>query len=305
MKHKNIFRRGSLGLVLSLLCVFGFSSAVTALGSQQNPQAGSTGLQGTISSPAPTTAATISVPVNGRTFTETPITVSGVCTTGLLVKIFSNNIFVGSAQCIGGSFSLQISLFSGQNDLIARVYDALDQAGPDSNKVTVTFQDAQFTAFGEHVTLSSGYAKLGANPGSELQWPIILSGGSGPYAISVDWGDSSAAGLKSVPFAGDFDLTHIYQSAGIYRVIIKATDINGQTAYLQLVGVGNGKAAQSTNGTGSNTTTIIKRVFVWWPFLIVFPLILVAFWLGTRYELQSIHRQLDKQNSAYDQELRR
>jgi hypothetical protein len=304
MTIKQTVRRSFYSLLLGLTIAFGLVSAVHAqLGSQQNPQSDLTGLQGTIPSPAPTTAATISLPVNGRTFTATPITVSGLCSTGLLVKVFSNNIFIGSVQCANGSFSLQVDLFSGQNDIVARVYDALDQAGPDSNTVSVTFENAQFAAFGQRVTMTSKYAKRGANPGSQLTWPIILSGGTGPYALSIDWGDGTAASLKSVPFPGSVDITHVYQSAGVYRVIVKATDVNGQVAFLQLVGVANGQVTQDgTAATSAGGNTVTKTVFVWWPFAVLFVLIILAFWLGTRYELQAIHRQIEKQTEFYNRD---
>src|SRR5579862_8573775 len=156
----NTGRALALGLILLL--------AVPALAEAANPppQSGSVGLEGTISTAPPTHGATIAVPGNGAVFTSVPITVSGLCPTGLLVKIFDNNVFVGSTLCAHGSYSLQIDLFSGRNDLIARVYDALDQAGPDSNTVTVTFNDAQFLQFGPQLTLTSAYAERGAPPGS-------------------------------------------------------------------------------------------------------------------------------------------
>ncbi len=303
MKHLNL-KRSFLVLTLGLGMAFGSLGGASALGSSNPNQSDTTGLQGTISSPAPKNAPTISLPVNGRTFTSTPITVSGLCNTGLLVKVFSNSIFVGSVQCSGGSFSLQIDLFSGQNDLVVRQYDSLDQSSPDSNTVTVTFQDGQLASFGQRVSLTSIYAKRGANPGTQLSWPIILSGGTGPYAISIDWGDSSAADLRSVPFAGEIDITHVYQSAGVYRVVVKATDANGQAAFLQLVGVGNGKVTQGTTGTG-NSTTIIKREFIWWPFVFILPLLALTFWLGKRYELQAIHHQIEKQTELYNSDLQR
>jgi hypothetical protein len=258
------------------------------------------GLEGTVPSPPPTQAATIGVPGNGQTFKATPITISGLCKTGLLVKIFSNNIFIGAASCANGSYSLQADLFSGRNDLVARVYDSLDQAGPDSNVVTVTYADTQFVAFGTRVSLSSTFAQLGADPGKELIWPIILSGGVGPYAISVDWGDGTAPSLQSESFPGNINIKHVYKNAGVYRVVVKATDANGTAAFLQLVGVANGKVSQATgtgsatnsggvNGTGNNKTTII-----WWPMLLLLPLIVSSFWLGRRHELFSIRKQLEK-----------
>lgn len=262
------------------------------------PGNGSIGLEGTISSPPPKQGATISSPGNGSNFTAVPITVNGLCPNGLLVKLFSNNVFVGSVECNNGSYSLQVDLFSGQNELVARVYDALDQAGPDSNTVTVRYTDTNFLQFGTSVSLSSIYAKKGANPGEVLEWPIILSGGTGPYAISVDWGDNSPTDLLSQPFAGNITLKHTYKSAGIYKIIIKATDKNASTAFLQLVGVANGKAAQGS-ATGTNTNSSITKVIViWWPMLLLLPLIPLAFWSGQRNELYVLRKKLERTRSG-------
>ncbi len=284
------------------LCTLVLSTPLaSALGSQQNPQSGSVGLQGTVASPPPTQAATIGVPGNGQTFTSMPITISGLCKTGLLVKVYSNNIFVGAAYCVGGSFSLQANLFSGRNDLVARVYDSLDQAGPDSNTVSVTFNDVQFAQFGTRVTLTSSFAQLGADPGKELDWPIILSGGFGPYAVSTDWGDGTSPTLQSELFPGNITVKHVYNSAGIYKVIVKATDKNGTVAFLQLVGVANGKVSQSvtggaagaSSGTGTGLSTT-KTNIIWWPMLLLLPLIFSSFWLGRRHELFSLRKQLER-----------
>lgn len=264
----------------------------------ENPQQGSIGLEGKVSTDPPRQGATITSPGNGATFGSVPITVTGLCPNGLLVKIFSNNVFVGAVQCEGGSYSVQVDLFTGQNQLVARVFDALDQPGPDSNVVTVTFNDPQFIQFGTRVSLSSIFAKRGANPGEVLVWPIILSGGTGPYAISIDWGDGTPPDLMSQPTAGNIDIRHTYKSAGVYKVLIKATDANGTTAYLQLVGVANGKVGQSAAaGAGGNSQTVIKEI-IWWPAAAMLPLIGATFWVGRRHELYTLRKQLEKQRSA-------
>ena len=292
----------ALSLTLSLTAL---APSVSALGSSQNPQNGSVGLEGRVAAPPPTTAATIATPGNGQTVSKVPITVSGLCTTGLLVKIFSNNIFIGSAQCTGGSYSVSVNLFSGQNNLVARVYDALDQSGPDSNTIVVTFNDAQFVQVGTRVTLYSSYAQLGAPPGSELSWPITISGGIGPYALSVDWGDGTAPSLQSVSFAGPMNVTHVYKAAGIYKVIIQATDHNGTTAFLQLVGEGTGSVSQATQGsaststgtggTGSTSNSISPWLYI--PIIMLFPLIATTFWLGRRHELFVLRKKLERTRS--------
>ena len=268
--------------------------AVAFAGPKQFPDqtsSGSVGLQGTISSAPPSRGATITTPGNGAVFTDVPITIAGLCPSNVLVKVFSNNVFIGSALCINGSYSLQGNLFSGQNDLVARVYDALDQAGPDSNIVTVTYNDATFAQFGTHVQLTSVYAERGAPPQQQLDWPIILSGGNGPYAISIDWGDGSPTDLISQPTTGTITIHHIYKTAGVYKIIVKATDKNGGTAFLQLVGQATG--ATQNNSKGSDTASVRTEV-LWWPALAMLPLIFAAFWVGQRHELFSLRKQLEK-----------
>lgn len=269
------------------LCIGSSASAVV------NPQDSALGLEATIPGAPPTQAATIGTPSNGQVFSSIPITVAGLCKPGLLIKVFSNNVFVGSATCdTSGSYSLKIDLFSGRNDLVSRVYDALDQQGPDSNVVSVTFNDAQFIQFGSHVSVSSNYARLGANPGSVLSWPIIISGGRSPYALSVDWGDGNGNDLQTVTFAGQMNITHTYSQAGVYTMVVKVSDANGTSAYLQLVGVGNGQISGALNGS-NQITTVTKNVVLWQPLLVTIPLLLLAFWLGQRYELYTIRRSIE------------
>lgn len=287
----------AFGISLLLAALIGavLVSPVQAAIPAPDPGSGSVGLEGTISTAPPSRGATITSPGNGASFTTMPVTVTGLCPDKLLVKLFSNNVFIGSVICAGGSYSLQVNLFPGQNELVARVYDALDQAGPDSNTVLVTYVDARFLQFGTSVTLSSDFARRGANPGSVLTWPIILSGGSGPYAISIDWGDGSPPDLLSQAFAGTFDIKHTYKAAGVYRIIIKATDQNGSTAFLQLVGVANGKVGQGAGGTGNDTNTAITRIkIIWWPMVVLLPLIVLAFWAGKKNELYALRKQLEK-----------
>jgi hypothetical protein len=204
------------------LLVLGLHSVVFAA---QQSKSGAAGIEGVIPAGPPTTAATISLPKNGQTFTTTPITVSGICQKGLLVEIFDNGVFVGSANCGTGSYSLQIDLFDGRNDLIARVYDSLNQNGPDSSTVTVFFR-SPFTTPGARPSLTTAYAKRGADPGSILTWPITLSGGTGPYAFSVDWGDNSALDLISRNSAGNLNLEHSYTQSGLFNVTVKVVDAN-------------------------------------------------------------------------------
>jgi hypothetical protein len=281
----------SLLMLSTVLVILAIAPASAVKPFPDQTSSGSVGLQGTISSAPPARGATISTPGNGAVFSVVPVTVAGLCPSNVLVKIFDNNVFVGSALCINGSYSLQINLFSGQNDLVARVYDALDQSGPDSNVVTVTYNDGQFAQFGTHVQLTSVYAERGSPPGQEITWPIILSGGTGPYAISIDWGDGMPTDLISQGAAGTITIKHTYKTAGVYKIIVKATDKNGGTAFLQLVGQATGA---TQNNSKSNSNSVVRTEVLWWPALAMLPLIFGAFWVGQRHELFSLRKQLEK-----------
>jgi len=293
-KAKSFFAYGFT--TLRFLVVIAFTATALMANSSSvyavtNPQTKSLGLQAEIPTNPPTTAATITFPSNGQIFTNLPIKVGGSCPADLLIKIFKNGIFGGSAQCANGSYSLTIDLFDGKNDLIARDYDALDQAGPDSSTVTVSYNQGGFNTTGPRVSLTSAYAKRGANPKEKLTWPITLSGGTSPYAVGVDWGDSNND-LISRSQVGDFNIEHTYDTPGIYTVIVKATDTNGNSAYLQLVAVGNGALSQTEQSSGNSVVT--KTTVLWWPMLIAVAFVGFSFWLGGRFKLENLRREADK-----------
>lgn len=257
----------------------------------QQSETNSVGLEGTITKAPPSQPARITIPSSGQVFSQVPINVSGICPNDTLIKVFKNNVFTGSANCSGGSFSLSIDLFSGANELVARVYDDLDQAGPDSSTVTVTYNDPGFGSSRSRVTLTTNFAKRGANPNETLTWPIILSGGIAPYAISVDWGDGSNE-LISKTSSGQFDISHIYKQSGAYNLIIKATDSNGASAFLQVVAIANGLASQD-NGASSSGQQIIYK-YIWWPMIIAAFFVLISYWLGRKAKLHDLERSANR-----------
>jgi hypothetical protein len=278
----------------NLLATFGAASLLVVVvplsAMAVTRQTGSVGLQGVVPGPAPSQAATIDVPRSGQSFSSLPITVSGFCVNNTTVEIYKNNVFAGSTPCQSGSYRLQIDLFDGRNDLIAREFDDLNQPGPDSATVTVNFSNPA-PALGPRVSLTSEYSKRGANPGSILNWPVTLSGGSGPYAISIDWGDKSKTDLISQQAPGLLNLQHTYAQAGVYNVLIRATDANGNAAFLQVVGIGEGPIQQSTVKSGGIITKENTKI-IWWPIIVLFVFIFVAFYVGQKNQLEAIRRRL-------------
>lgn len=267
------------------------------------PKPGGYGLQAVKKQAPPTQGATITVPSSGASFTNSPITVQGICPNDLLVQLYNNNVMVGAVMCENGSFSVQVSLFSGTNELKAAVYDGLDQTGPESNVVTVTYTDTRFTAFGQLVTLTSNYGRRSTPAGTQLTWPLQLSGGTGPYAFSIDWGDGSDPQLMSQALAGAFNIDHIYKNAGIYQVNIRVTDVNGVSAFLQLVAVSSGEANQPGTGeagNGDGSSAKQERVVVMWmPAAIALVLLFPTYWLGRRSQLVSLRNRMLKERDAF------
>ncbi len=245
--------RYSIQIVLAFLLV-GFFIFPYKSNAATQTQSGSININGIVPGPPPSTPPTIDNPVQGQNFDVKNITVSGGCIVGLLVKVFDNNIFAGSTLCqAGGTWSLQIDLNIGRNDLIARQYDTLNQSSPDSDTVTVYYvppsispsipgdnasppvQTAEF-----ELRINYDYTVIGVFPGQPFRLPISFYGGTPPYAVSIDWGDGSTS-LYSRSNSKEFVSEHIYKEAGYKTVTIKVTDAEGNTAYLQFVLVVNGR----------------------------------------------------------------
>lgn len=262
------------------------------------PRTGGYGLEATKKQAPPTIGATIVSPGAGASFSKSPITVSGICPRGLLVQIYDNDVMAGSVMCDSGSFSIEVSLFAGTNELKAIVYDDLYQAGPVSNIVTVTFMDTNFTRFGDLMTLTSNYGRRSAANDTPLVWPLQLSGGMGPYAFSIDWGDGSEPQLLSQAFAGLININHVYKKAGIYRVNVNAADSNSVKAFLQVVAVSNGEAVAVDDAKKAEPAEQ-KTTILWAPTIVAFLLLLPAYWLGRRSQLVTIRHKLTKERDQY------
>jgi hypothetical protein len=274
----------------AVLLSFTFS-AEAALGDPAvNPQAGSVAVSGKMAGPPPKEGATILQPTNGQRFGTLPVTVSGTCPKGLIVEIYKNNIFAGSTVCEdAGNFSLLIDLVDGQNILIARVFDALNQAGPDSNSVTVFYDRpvpvGSVAGAVTQLVLNSDTKWKGVNPGVEIGWPVEVIGGTAPYAISWDWGDAVITPI-SRPSAGYFDANHTYAKPGNYKSIVRASDVRGQRAYLQVMTIVHGEISPSITQPFGGVLAIA------WPLLIMAVLIIISFYLGEKYEKKKLRGSL-------------
>jgi hypothetical protein len=295
------FGVGTYSLVIGVLAALLITAPAHALNPTPipTPKSSSYGLEATKTQSPPETPPTISTPGSGASYGTSPITVSGVCQTDLLVQVYNNGVLAGSIICTNGSYTLQVTLYLGQNDLTAFQYDDLEQASPISNSVSVTYTSPSLAAFGTSITLTSNYGRRAANPGSTLTWPLILAGGSGPYAFSIDWGDGTSPELKSQPLPGEINISHVYKQAGLYKVTVKVTDVNGVSAFIQLTAVANGQPAATTASDSKNTSTTYVTKVMWFPAVIVALLLLPTYWIGRRSQLVTLHRKLEKEMAEY------
>ena len=238
-------------------------------------ESGMVGIEGIVPGPAPSSAPVITSPIDESHFEESPITVSGTCASNLLIRLYINDVFSGSAICINSKFSIESDISAGENVMFARAYDDLDQAGPNSSSVTV-YLDSKETG---RLTLKSSFARRSADPREELSWPLHISGGSAPYAVSIDWGDGRTS-LISVLNEGEFSAHHTYLYSGIYKVVVRAVDISENRAVLQLIAVSRGTAfAPDLTGSSKKVETVVA----WQPLVLFILFMISTFWLGSRY----------------------
>lgn len=289
-----------LGSVVALLVLL--TSPVNAAINQippPDPQPGSYGIEATKPKAPPIEGASISTPASGASFTTSPVTVRGVCPDELLVQVHNNGVMVGAVMCKDGSFEIEVSLFAGVNELTAHVYDELYQTGPVSNIATVNYTNAQFTAFGELITLTSQYGRRSAMTNNTLTWPLQISGGTGPYAFSVDWGDGSQVQLISQLSQGNINISHSYSRAGIYSVNIRVVDANGVSAFLRAVAVSNGKVDESLSAQQDDDSSVAVIKILWEPIIIAVVLLILAFWLGRKSQVVSLRSKMERERDSF------
>jgi hypothetical protein len=288
-EHTSYIPLITMVLMVGILLVnFSVSSFVAA---SPGPQAGSIGLTGEVPAVPPKLGATITSPHDQQHFGTSPIPITGTCPLNTLVEVYKNNIFAGSTPCDAkGSYSIDIDLLYGQNILTVQVYDILNQAGPVSAPTTV-FYDARPPVPAALTLLNLGATQLllntdavyrGTFPGQSLNVPVTVIGGTAPFAINVQWGDSNNNVIPRSDNA-TFNATHTYQKAGTYKITFQATDAGQQTAFLTVAAIVNGQPAPIAS-TNNSTKAKLNKLLVLWPlYAIVFTLV-TSFWIGERHE---------------------
>ena len=122
--------------------------------------------------------------------------------------------------------------------------------------------------------------------GQTVKLPIRVTGGTLPYALSINWGDG-ITDLKSVLDREYHIYEHTYHTAGIVGVTLKTTDAAGVASFLNTVVEVNGKApigaapttfGNITSGLGSIWTE--APVPLYWAAVAL----VLGFWFGDIFQ---------------------
>lgn len=275
------------------LSVFSIVSAYAAVPAV-NPQSGSVGLSGSVPGPPPSTSATIVLPPSGNVTDSVPDTITGTCTPGDFVSITDNGSFAGATTCSAhGTYSIPVDLFDGNNAVVAQISDALGQYGPNSVTINIRYNAPEVTLPGgvaaKQLFLEADTAVVAGDPNTVIARAVTIVGGVAPYAVSWDWGDGTSS-LDSEANGGPVSDSHTYTRPGTYTVIVKVTDSAGNSAYMQLVTVVNGKteAIGSSNGQGLGAVpgTLVSS----WPLFGLGAIVVVTFWFGEMWQMRKLRR---------------
>ena len=225
---------------------------------------------------------------------------TGYCQSPSYVVLYRNNIFSGVALCsINNSWSLQLGLLPGMNDLQTKIYSLNDRAGPLSSIYYIYYNVVANPSI-IPLFAKSIFTYTGIYVGQTFNLPIDIEGGYQPYALDINWGDGSTHTLMSRPSSGMFQGSHIYSKAGGYRgsynIIINISDSKNNHTVLQLLAIVNnqniffGTTSNSSNSlrVGPSNAILAKLIKFIWPSYGIVVLMLFSFWLGEKQEYQKI-----------------
>ncbi|MEO6109715.1 MAG: hypothetical protein ABIP50_01750 [Candidatus Saccharimonadales bacterium] len=127
--------------------------------------------------------------------------------------------------------------------------------------------------------------------GEKIELPVSLWGGIGPYALSVDWGDTGKAELFSIPEKGRHILSHTYLIPTAKSISLHLADTKGQSYQLQavvqvntnttaiaLTGANGGPFQSIVNAASS--TWVEASVPIYWAAVSLF----LGFWVGDLFQ---------------------
>jgi len=133
-------------------------------------------------------------------------------------------------------------------------------------------------------TIIANCIKRGVNTGDTVTMPIRVTGGTKPYALSINWGDGKTE-LKTVLDTDYHNYTHVYKTAGIIGISLKTTDAKSITSYLQTVVQVGGESVPET-GSISSITSNLSAIWTEAPVPLYWAAVtlVLGFWVGDIFQ---------------------
>lgn len=304
--HKHTARRlehehTSYRALVLLMIIFGISLFFV----QRTVNADSYVVSASVQAPIPTIPAVITIPANQATVNTANIIVSGTCPVivpAIVVEIFRNDEFIGSAGCsASGDFSGTFSLRYGTNVLIPKIITITNDYGPVGLPVSVIYpappqiQPQQSTPnkqtdaskpdvaaqMPEALQISSTAPFLVFKENESFVWKVDVKGGVSPYTILVDWGDGTKS-TYAANSAGEQKLEHVFQKNNNTIVRISVRDATGKEVFTTVAGVTFKQPSLLVNGAAAMTTGDTLSIGSLWIGYGTLLLIIIFFWLGTK-----------------------
>jgi hypothetical protein len=133
--------------------------------------------------------------------------------------------------------------------------------------------------------IQSEYAYQAHKPGQTFSFGLGVGGGAAPFTVNVDWGDDQHTALVRGT-TDNFVVTHTYERAADYPVLITITDVNGTTASLQLLAVVRSSLTpvsaviRDESGLMAVLTELKRYLWIIWPVYIAVVLMVLSYWIG-------------------------
>lgn len=252
LAHRHTSYR-SLFIVVALFSIF-------LAGFQQAAGADQLNISAKVAAQVPVQPATITPPAAPTT--NSPIvTITGTCeitTPASIVSITSGGMLLGSTVCdSAGTFSIEVTLRPGENQLIAHTVNITDDYGPDGIPITINYisptkPPTEHIADGVTPTNSapvatpqsniaglkiiSKYSYITYGPGKDAQWVGSFQGGAEPYTVVIDWGDGEVTNHANIG-PNEQRFNHHYTSYATYFMTVTVTDKDGRSIKQQLAAV--------------------------------------------------------------------
>lgn len=294
-----------------LLC-----GGVAIIGMAWHANADTIELTAKVPAPLPASPALITTPQDQQHVTTAALTVEGSCPPNTYVQLYLNGTLSGVGNCVNGAFSIQTILSPGANQLQVKVFNTTDDEGPESQPITVYYdqpaapstptnpQSSSPTSTtptnpasptgssggsgptGEcnaPLTLAGDYHYQAHYPDEQFSWQIHITNGCSPYHVNIDWGDGQTSTTQRDQL-GDvtIDLNHTYRQPGSFQPIVQVTDANDALAKAQLIAVVH---PQPIIAQAPSFMEVLGRyLWVLIPVYSVITVMAVSFWLG---ELQA------------------